>query len=78
MLYQLKFANGTNDTVRANKAFVSKRGRDIELLFADVKPQGTGTVVKRIMIDCDAVEELLGELRSIVEPDISAQPGTPR
>ena len=65
--------------------FVFERGNDLELLFAnitytvvppDVDWQGTGTIVKRILIADDVVQELLGELRSLAEPDTNAQPNT--
>lgn len=80
--YKLTFTGGANDAVRANKVFVFERGGDLELLFANVSytvvppddGQGTGTIVKRMLIADDVVQELLGELRSLAEPDISAQP----
>ena len=84
--YKLTFANGANDTVRANKVFVFERGSDIELLFANVSyttvppdddKQCTGTIVKRILIADDVVQKLLGELRSLAEPDTRAQPKAP-
>ena len=84
--YKLTFAGDANDAVRANKVFVFERGSDLELLFAnitytvvppDVDRQGTGTIVKRILIGDDVVQELLGELRSLASPDTNAQPNTP-
>ena len=84
--YELTFANGANDIVRANKVFVFERGSDTELLFANVaytiqppddEQQGTGTIIKRMLIAHDVVQELLGELRSLTELDTRAQPNAP-
>ena len=81
--YELTFANGANDPVRANKVFVFERGGDIELLIANVtytvqppdnETQGTGTIIKRILIADDIGKELLKELRSLAESDTKPPP----
>ena len=68
--YTLTGENGAFDPKPANKAFVTKRKYDIELLFADVHfsddPPYVGSVVKSLSIDYEVAEQLRDLLDGVI------------